>query len=280
MCRFVLYLGPSIHIATLVTEPRHSLIHQSYHAKEREEPLNGDGFGVGWYADGVNDPAVFRDVTPAWNNANLLEVARVTTSRCILAHVRAASPGLPVTQLNCHPFAADGLLFVHNGYVAGFPELVRPLRAGLSDEVWRSVRGSTDSEHVFALLRDRLDAGARHDLSALAGAMRAAIIEVERLRRDAGISTSSMLNLALTDGTRAVVSRYVSEADDEPNSLYVHAGRRYVCHDGVCQMVDPDCAEGAVIVASEPLSGDQGWDRVPRNHLVLIDNGVVRLEAV
>ena len=35
----------------------------------------------------------------------MVAVARVTKSRCVFAHVRAASPGLPVTELNCHPFA-------------------------------------------------------------------------------------------------------------------------------------------------------------------------------
>jgi len=47
MCRFAAYLGPEIFISSLVTEPHHSIIHQSYHAKERIEPLNGDGFGIG-----------------------------------------------------------------------------------------------------------------------------------------------------------------------------------------------------------------------------------------
>jgi len=47
MCRFAAYLGLEIFISSLVTEPHHSIIHQSYHAKERIEPLNGDGFGIG-----------------------------------------------------------------------------------------------------------------------------------------------------------------------------------------------------------------------------------------
>lgn len=48
MCRFTAYLGPGILVSSLVTEPHHSIIHQSYHAKERIEPLNEDGFGIGW----------------------------------------------------------------------------------------------------------------------------------------------------------------------------------------------------------------------------------------
>jgi predicted glutamine amidotransferase len=33
----------------LLYSPKNSLILQSYKSKERKEPLNGDGFGVGWY---------------------------------------------------------------------------------------------------------------------------------------------------------------------------------------------------------------------------------------
>ena len=50
MCRFVFYRGAPIRLSSLLTEPVHSIIHQSYRSKERAEPLNGDGFGVGWHA--------------------------------------------------------------------------------------------------------------------------------------------------------------------------------------------------------------------------------------
>lgn len=92
MCRFVLYHGPPITLGSLVTEPENSLIHQSYQSRERAEPLNGDGFGLAWYAPELSAaPALFRSISPAWNNANLLSLARVVRSHCILAHVRAAT---------------------------------------------------------------------------------------------------------------------------------------------------------------------------------------------
>ncbi len=50
MCRLMLYLGPETRLSSLIVEPAHSLIRQSVHSQEREEPLNGDGFGIGWYA--------------------------------------------------------------------------------------------------------------------------------------------------------------------------------------------------------------------------------------
>ncbi|MFQ5353611.1 MAG: class II glutamine amidotransferase, partial [Thermodesulfobacteriota bacterium] len=61
MCRFVLYLGEDVALNSLITEPENSIIHQSFHSHERAEPLNGDGFGVAWYAPEVGEePAVFK----------------------------------------------------------------------------------------------------------------------------------------------------------------------------------------------------------------------------
>lgn len=273
MCRFVLYLGAEITVSSLVTEPANSIIHQSFHSHEREEPLNGDGFGLGWYVpEMTEEPAIFKDVTPAWNNLNLLNLARVTRSSCVLAHVRAASPGLPVTRLNCHPFAWGPFAFMHNGTVAGFRRIRRTLLGRLSDEAFQRIVGSTDSEYVFALFSDhyRQVATGEKRTEAMATALTATIAQVEELAQKAGVKEPSLLNLAVTDGKSAVVSRYISHDPARANSLYVHTGSRYVCADGLCRMLEPTQENNAVIVASEPLSEEEGWTRVQPNSLVVV----------
>jgi predicted glutamine amidotransferase len=61
MCRLVAVVGEPMLVADVVLWPRHSIIKQSYDARERlRDPslpmhlgfgnLNGDGFGIGWYA--------------------------------------------------------------------------------------------------------------------------------------------------------------------------------------------------------------------------------------
>jgi hypothetical protein len=42
MCRFLAYRGSQLFMADLLTRSANSLILQSYKAKERKEPLNGD----------------------------------------------------------------------------------------------------------------------------------------------------------------------------------------------------------------------------------------------
>ena len=157
MCRFALYLGPAISISSLVVEPEHSIIHQSFHSNERAEPLNGDGFGVAWYRPEIADePALFKDVSPAWNNRNLRQMAGLTRSECILVHIRAASPGMQVSYSNCHPFAWRQFAFMHNGDVAGFRKRRRAIGQTYSDEIFSMIRGTTDSEHLFGFFAERL----------------------------------------------------------------------------------------------------------------------------
>jgi len=310
MCRFVLYQGAPLAIASLVTEPVHSIINQSVRASESDEPLNGDGFGVAWYAHGMSDrPAVFRSISPAWSNMNLLELARVTTSKCILAHVRAATRGLAVTELNCHPFSAGPYAFMHNGDVARFGKIRRALLGTLSDEAFAAVKGSTDSEHVFGVFLDLVaalggatvckgreldaeagtptaapaDAGAASDhADVMARALAETVARVvaisegarppgeEAERGDPASDGECDLNLAVSDGRASVVCRYSTAAGREPASLYLHTGRRYVCEGGVCRMISPETGHGAVIVCSEPLSDDPGWEKVKANHMVVV----------
>lgn len=273
MCRFALYLGPPITISSLVTEPEHSIIHQSFHSRERDEPLNGDGFGVAWYTPSLADtPALFKDISPAWNNENLREVARVTRSECILVHIRAASPGLPVNYTNCHPFTWQKFAFMHNGDVAGFKEVRRAVGQRYSDEVFSMVRGTTDSEHLFGLFAERLrDHSGEVDIRGMADALAGAIDDM--MAHVNGIDTdhASYLNLAVTDGKRAVVCRYVDDPGQRAHSLYFSVGERYRCVNGVCEM-QASADEGAVLVASEPLSSDGNWKKVPANHLLMIDD--------
>ena len=269
MCRFVMYFGEALTLDRLTTEPTHSLIHQSYKARERREPLNGDGFGIAWYAHDISpEPAVFRSTTPAWSNTNLRQLARVTTSGCVFAHVRAASPLMAVTELNCHPFVHGRVMLMHNGYVPSFSKVRRQIINGLSDEAFGSVRGTTDSEHLLAMLIDRLDGD--DSIDNIATALSRTLSDVAQLTRAAGIEPSPRLNVAVSNGEGAVVSRVCEDGAACCDSLYVHEGKKYVCELGSCRMVEPTEGHGAVIVASEPLSDDPGWDMVPVNHLVVV----------
>lgn len=97
------YKGTSIIIDKLLYQPKNSLVNQSINAKEIEEPLNGDGFGVGWYVPELNhEPITFVSTNPAGSNRNLRNLAPKIKTDCMIALVRAASVG-DVSESNCHP---------------------------------------------------------------------------------------------------------------------------------------------------------------------------------
>ncbi|MBI2970751.1 MAG: class II glutamine amidotransferase [Gammaproteobacteria bacterium] len=268
MCRFTLYLGPSITLSSLLLEPDHSLIRQSSHSREREEPLNGDGFGVGWYATHFSsEPAVFRSITPAWNNRNLHNLARVVDSDCILAHVRAATQFSGVNEANCHPFRFRQYLFMHNGDIGGFRAVRRRLLDSVCDEAFGNVYGSTDSEHFFAVLIDQLLRSSQNGDPAetLAAAMSMTIHRVTEIVARHGGGEASYLNCAVADGDCAVVSRFTDDHAEDPESLYYFTGQLYPCAEE-----DGRKGEMPVIVSSERLTGDPGWEAIPPNHVVLL----------
>ena len=277
MCRFTYYQGTPIVIGSLITQPEHSLVNQSFQSAEREEPLNGDGFGLAWYDHGVSEePALFKSVSPAWSNHNLQELARIVHSSCIMAHVRAATQGLIVSEVNCHPFKWGKYAFMHNGDIGGFEHIRRPLLNMLSDEAFGHIKGNTDTEHFFGLVIDEL-IQLKH-LEAwdrLPTAMIKAIKKVLALITEHARGAHSYINMVLTDGHLAVVVR-LSTDPDYADSLYYNLGKKYVCEGNVCYMRDPGHHEKAVVISSEPLSTDPGWETVPVNSMMLIQEGRIR----
>lgn len=264
MCRFTLYLGPPIKLSSLLLDPTHSLIRQSTHSHEREEPLNGDGFGVGWYTkDSSEHPAVFRSITPAWNNRNLRNISRVIASSCILAHVRAATQWSGVNEANCHPFRYGKYLFMHNGDIGNFRRIRRKLLDSVCDKAFGNVYGSTDSEHFFAIIIDELEKRRSAGMVELAECLMTAIRRVREIVKDNGEYHPSYLNVAVADGHVAVASRYSDDTEYEPESLYYFTGQLY------SQETQDNEGPGAVIVSSEKLTNQEEWQQVPPNHMIM-----------
>lgn len=273
MCRFLAYLGAPIVMDKLLFQPENSLIHQSFQSREREEPLNGDGFGLGWYVPEINPlPAVFSSIQPAWNNRNLRYLAPKVQSGCIFAHVRAASMG-DVSELNCHPFTYGHYLFMHNGSVGGFRIIKRILRRRLSDAIYDWLQGDTDSVHFFAMFLEHLQQrtmgrSARPD--DFVQSLLETISEIRLLQEEHGLSEPSFLNFAFTDGQIVVATRYTTDEGD-PDTLYYSEGRIMETDGAEFRMREGDPTEHAVLVVSEKLTDEKkDWHLVPKNHMVLV----------
>lgn len=285
MCRFLAYIGKPITLNKLLYEPENSLVRQSYKARERSEPLNGDGFGVGFYVPEIDPtPALFVSTTPAWNNQNLRYNAPKIRSNCIFAHVRAAGVGT-VSEVNCHPFHYDRFLLMHNGDIGGFLRLKRRLRERLSDELYNWIRGETDSEHFFALfLNNFLPKADAYRVEDIVETLDQTIAELREMQAALQIREPTYLNFAVTDGRCIVASRCTLGSAPYAATLYHTEGSRFECENGVCRMVKADPSEHAVLVVSEKLTDvKEEWHEVPTNHFVVVkpnlDTSVLPIRA-
>ena len=251
MCRLLGYLGPPIALDYLLYKPEHSLIVQSYQPREMNSGLlNADGFGVGWYhLQRDTDPFTYKNIIPIWNDINLPSLGRYVESGCVLASVRSATPGQAVDLSNCHPFEYQRLLCIHNGRIENFRQtLYRPLRDRLGDVAYQSIKGSTDSEHLFALLINELQANPSVTLEQ---ALQTGLLTLDELATSHQVVASA--NMLVSDGHRLVASRFAS------GTL---APSLYWLRD------DPAFPE-AVIIASEPLF-DGNWKRFPEQSILSV----------
>ena len=210
MCRFLAYQGQPVFLESVVSKPCHSLIQQSLHATESKTPINGDGFGLGWYGERP-EPGIYRDLRPAWSDDNLLSICAQVRSPLFFAHVRAAT-GTATSRANCHPFTHGRSLFMHNGQVGGYSNIRRSLEAMIPDDLYRHRAGTTDSEAIFLASLAR---GAQEDAIA---AFRAVLTDVHSMMRHSGVTEALRFAAAFTDGETLYAFRWA--CDSKAPTLY------------------------------------------------------------
>ncbi|HEU5037391.1 MAG TPA: class II glutamine amidotransferase [Nocardioides sp.] len=261
MCRWLAYSGSPVNLEELLFKPRNSLVMQSKHSELGATAVNGDGFGVGWYAEG-DRPGVYRSTEPAWNDRNLRELAGLARSRRVFAHVRA-STGSAVQQTNCHPFRHGRWLWMHNGLVAGFPSIKRELAMAVDPALFPEIEGSTDSEMLFFLA---LTCGLSEDPPA-AVARAVGLVEAAAARQ--GIDYPVQMTVATTDGATTWAFRYSSAGRSRSlfRSTDISVLRQQYPDNPTLHQLSDD----ARLVVSEPLGDLQGaWHEVPEASYVVV----------
>ncbi|GAA0909090.1 ergothioneine biosynthesis protein EgtC [Virgisporangium aurantiacum] len=247
MCRHLAYLGPTVPLAALLLDPPHSLLRQSWAPRDMRGggSVNADGFGVGWYPPGAATPIRYRRDCPIWTDAALPPLAAATSAGAVLAGVRNATVGMPVTETAAAPFAEGPWLFSHNGVVAGWPDSVAGLAATLPVRDLMTLDAPTDAAFLWALVRHRLRSGADPEKS---------IVDTATAVIDA--APASRLNLLLTDGRTAVATAWW-------HSLSVRL-----------------VPGTSTLISSEPLDDDPAWQPVPDRHVVTATAGDVDIRPL
>lgn len=246
---------------------------------DHRRPINGDGFGVGWYDSTYDEelgaqPCIFTSVTPAWNNVNLVRLTQKIKSPLVFGHVRATTAG-SLSLDNCHPWQFGKLMFMHNGGIAEFPKIKRRLQSYLSDELFNFVSGNTDSQWAFALFLSKLpDPHAKKfTTDVLRKAMVETIQSINTMTEDVNASEPSLMNFCVTDGETVVATRYINSRNDEAASLWFSSGTTFseYAEGGHYRMSKLDKRENIILIASEPLTFEKAdWMEIRTNHMVII----------
>ena len=268
-------------------DAQNALIQQS--REDARGLSNPHGWGVGRVR--ADTTTCFRQVQPASESPEYREEVLRAEGTTVLAHVRRATVGQP-EHANTHPFRYGEALLIHNGHVPAF-EQVRPrLRDRLSETHRQAIRGSTDSEHVLALLLQlraeapdaSLDIVTRRAVQHLQAwvsdeAPQAAVDPVDAdtasLSHDA-LEDLLGLNLLWTDGHTLAGSRL-------NRTLWaLERTRPHSCpicgHDHADPPADTDYR--SVTLASERLT-DEDWTEVPNGSVFEVDaTGTLHRDAL
>ncbi|KAK7064263.1 Phosphoacetylglucosamine mutase [Favolaschia claudopus] len=222
---------------------------------DRRRPMNGDGFGVGWYDSNYDEelgpqPCIFTSVTPVRSSIICRDLPNKSTT--------AGSLSLD----NCHPFVHGKLMFMHNGGIAQWELIKRSLQKELPDVAFNMVQGNTDSEWAFALFLSKLpDPNARtFTPDILRRAMLDTIATMNDLAEAVGITEPSLMNFCVTDGDTVIATRYISSDKDEAASLWFSSGTTFSedAEGGHYRMSKADKRENIIMIASEPLTFERG----------------------
>jgi glutamine amidotransferase len=171
------WLGEPRTISSLVLDPPFGLHRQSYAPRRQSRGrLNADGWGVGFYVPGRDEPVRWRSAKPLWGDASFASVAPALSSGAVLAAVRSATVGMPMDESAAAPFSDGHWLMSHNGRL---DKTLLPPR----HEVESACDSAALAAHVFA-------EGPEH--------------VAETIRKVAAADPGSFLSVLLTDGDRVI----------------------------------------------------------------------------
>lgn len=235
---------------------------------------NKDGWGICFYEDG--DIRLIKEAVPASSSPWVNFIAEQNlASHCVLAHVRLASVGHP-KLVNTHPFERElggqRHVFAHNGTMAQIHD-----QLPLEGDRYRPV-GTTDSEHAFCLLLERI-----HDLwwgMSQPPDLQARIVAVSQFA--ANLRPLGQANFLYSDGDLLFVHAHVrrhlnadgSHSEPRAPGLNMLAkspnGRMEGLHCDGLHVEESD--QEIVYFASVPLTEDD-WAPIPEGTVLAIRNG-------
>jgi predicted glutamine amidotransferase len=231
---------------------------QNFEAFTALTAVHGDGWGMAWQDPDDHTLRSASSADSAVRDPAYAQLARQRLGRAGILHLRWATPGLPVTPQNTHPFVDDGYAFAHNGHISPIDRLERLL----TPESLAKLRGSTDSERYFRFvlqcIAERGDAvdGLRRALAGLVGEFPHASLNALML------SPTHLFGVHLNSQASAPVRGLRRLFDSDEEIPHRHTDEYFA--------MDFRLTASAVHVISSGVDPD-GWTPVPEDTAAMVD---------
>ena len=200
-----------------------------------------DGWGIA--ANGETARA-YKEPLAATKSATFKDQLASHKSKAALLHLRWATPGMAINEVNTHPFTYQDISFIHNGSISPF-DCLDPL---IDKKYLQLAKGSTDSERYFLYLLTQIE---KHGF-------------IEGVKQ--GLSyiknncTFSSINMMIIND-QSFMAACIYNQDKIPQKFkedtdYYHL--KYTKKDG------------QVVVASSGWNQD-GWEEIPNGSVLVVD---------
>lgn len=259
MCRlFALHAGDrNVAAEFWLLDAPDSIAHQS--------EVNADGYGMAALT-AEHGLMLIRNPVQASADKAYQHIARRLEACEMLVHLRYADTG-KTALVNTHPFTQDGRIFAHNGVVGNLDRIETRLGDNRA-----MVMGDTDSERFFALITLAIREAGGDTRAGIRAAVNDIVEKYELYS----------LNFVMGELGHIWAFRY-----PEHNPLHIlerdaggHAGDEPLHHVNSTLRVHSDDASEhpSVVIASERISEEPGWDDVLPGELIHVgpDLGVDR----
>ena len=208
-----------------------------------------DGWGIAWY-DEKDTLHLSRTPEAAYVSSKFSSLIHsVYTDTCI-SHVRWATAGFPLCNINTHPFTNGKFAFAHNGAISP----CEALETLIAPHFRNMIEGTTDSERYFLALLSAIN-----QTSSPVEAFRTLLHNIHQQVR-----SSSLNCLLLTPDALYALNDYdvnAPLAQKEPDYFHLH------------YRVSPE----DVMIGSTGLGQNDGWEKLDNGQLLVVERGTLKV---
>jgi len=154
-------------------------------------------------------------------------------------------------------------MFMHNGWIPFFDKIKREFHNLLDDDIYKWVKGSTDSEIIFALFLQLAKKHQSNKTLNIEEILQETIFLINSILKKYHNKAVAHLNMCISDGKRITAARFCTSKHVKPETMYFCLNQ---------QLIEEKQESQSIIIASEKLSKiKKDWKLIPSNHCVTVE---------